>query len=61
MSRFAIRSDQLATLRERARRPPGHEDELAVHIKAASPERLLERNPMAAAHLADGVNLVTVY
>ena len=61
MSRFAIRSDRLATLRERARRPPGHEEELAVHIKAASPERLLECNPMAAAHGTDGVNMATVY
>ena len=61
MSRFAIRSDQLATLGEHARRLPRHEDEMAVHINAASPERLLERKPMAAAHGTDGVNMVTVY
>ncbi len=48
-------------LRERARRLPGHEDELGIHIKAATSERLLERNPVAAAHGADGVNVATAY
>ncbi len=61
MSDIERRTDRLAALRERVERLPGYEGELGTHVLAASPERLLERNPRTAAHSIDAVNMATVY
>ena len=61
MSDIERRSDRLATLRDRVERLPGYEGEQGTHIEAASPERLLQRSPRAAACRIDAVNMATVY
>ena len=61
MSAIARRTDRLAALRERVERLPGYEGELGNHVRAASPERLIERSRKTAARSIDAVNMATVY
>ena len=59
MSGIEKRGDRRAAHQERARRLPGHEGELGAHVPAASPERLLKRNPKTGARCIGAVNMAT--